>query len=125
MNRPQFGDQTFSCPPAQMSFEDLCDLVDTQQRIIRFLNAEYQTLLDQIATSGRHFGPVSAFTANDTIPSGWWQCVSPTTGVVGTVTVGGAPVSLFAPLFWSDGTAVATLAFSACAIAARPTPTSP
>jgi len=106
-----------------MSFEDLCDLVDTQQRIIRFLNAEYQTLLDQITNSGRSFGAVTAFAVNDKIPSGWWQCISPTTGAVASVTIGGAPVMLEAPVFWSDGNADATVAISAAQIAARPATT--
>jgi len=114
MNIPQV-----KCDATGMSIEQLCDLLDVQQRAIRFLTSQYEQLLGMKNVT---FGPIKSFAVGDVIPAGWWQCVTPDdSSAVATAQIGSPPqeVSLFAPVFWSDGlsTTTATVALTAAQIA--------
>ena len=98
------------CPPTTWPTNppDLTVMLETlevQQRTIRFLLANWEALLAQVVS----FGKPQTFAQAALIPSGIWQCLSPTTGAIATQVVGGVSVTINAPgPFVSDGTAMVT-----------------
>jgi hypothetical protein len=90
--------------PNNPTFAQLNDLIQMQQRTISFLIGEYNDLLDMITKEGEEFGELTTFAVGDTIPVGWWQPVTPPTGVVAQSNIHGTTVDHEAPnMFWSDG----------------------
>ena len=87
---------------------DLTVMIETleiQQRTIRFLLTNWEALMNQVVS----FGAPQTILQNALIPSGIWQCLSPTTGAIATISISGTAVTINAPgPFVSDGTAMVT-----------------
>jgi hypothetical protein len=112
-----------TCPPGSLSFDQLCDLVDVQQRTISFLINEYNDMLAMVEGQGGTFGQPVSVASGAVVGAGWWQSITPTTGViahiptVGTGAGAATNVPINAGLFWSDGTLTAAAAVSLTAVA--------
>ena len=99
----------FPCPPTQTP-DTVREIIDTQQQTIKFLLGQWNALLAQVAIGGGDFGTPQVLAQNALVPSGWWQSVTPTTGVIANATINSTTVPINAGLFWSDGNVVVTLA---------------
>jgi len=117
-----------TCDPNQLNLDQACDLIDMQQRTIAFLMAQYNALLAMV--EGGAFGQPVSIASGATIATGWWQSITPTTGVIAHIpTVGtGAGAATNVPInagtFWSDGTLTAAAALSLTSLMTVP-PTTP
>jgi hypothetical protein len=70
------------CDPKIMDFEQLCDYVETLQRMLRFMNSEYEKLLDKLeherAEKVYQFAdPLPTLGVNDPLPEGQFLVIAP------------------------------------------------
>jgi hypothetical protein len=69
------------CDPRIMDLQQLCELIENYQRIIRFLNSEYDKILAQIEGSGTVFSygtPLVGIAPSTPVPAGEWLIAAPT-----------------------------------------------
>lgn len=97
-----------NCPPVSTqpsNWAIAMETIETQQRTIRFLLANWNALLQQVTS----YGAPTTLNQNAIIPSGFWQCLNPTTGSIATIVIAGVSTTINAPgPFTSDGTAIVT-----------------
>ena len=106
--------------PTTLSLQQLRDTVAVQQRSIHFMLANSDALTDQVNA----FGKPVVLALNAAIPSGYWRCVLPLTGVVAIQVISGVSVLLTAPgPFASDGSATVSSAGGVTLMRSTPPPT--
>ena len=130
MNKPHPGPPPLPPDLKALSIEQLIDLIEMQQRTIRFLISEYDALLEMVNDCQKPqpspvFGPPVTIAAGQTIPVGWWLVVDQPISMIGDVTIGSYTVTVEGGYFWSDGTLVSQNGNVIAAVAVKPPPTPP
>ena len=111
---------TAATDPSTLGLNQLRDSVAVQQRSIHFMLANSDALTDQVNA----FGKPVVLALNAAIPSGYWRCVLPLTGVVAIQVISGVSVLLTAPgPFASDGSATVSSAGGVTLMRSTPPPT--